>query len=104
MVNLNNSLIDLENKEKIILSTSLILFSFSWILVLIKAFYNKRLSLVILGPYLLTATIVQSGIICDRSSEIRIATESAINNNNLYEKKINVIKGSFGGEDALSKS
>ena len=102
-INLNNSLIGIENKEKIILSTSLILFSFSWILIFIKTFYNKRLLFVILGPYLLTATIVQSGIICDRSSEIRIATELALNKNNLYDKKINVIKGSFGGEDALVK-
>ena len=102
-INLNNSLIGIENKEKIILSTSLILFSFSWILIFIKTFYNKRLLFVILGPYLLTATIVQSGIICDRSSEIRIATELALNKNNLLEKKINVVKGSIGGEDALVK-
>ena len=102
-INLNNNLIEIENKEKIILSTSLILFSLSWILILIRAFYKKRLLLVILGPYLLTATIVQSGIICDRSSEIRIATELAINNNNLSEEKINVIKSNWGGEDALVK-
>ena len=55
------------------------------------------------GPYLIFLVTVQSGILCDRSKELRIASQSIIENENLFKEKIEVITTGQKDESVSSK-
>lgn len=64
---------------------------------------KKKLFLIILGPYLISSILVQSGFITDRSKAIRIVTQKIVNNENLQDKKIEIFTNKSWDENATSK-
>ena len=55
------------------------------------------------GPYLIFSVTVQSGILSDRSKELRIASQSIIEKENLFKEKIEVITTGQKDESVSSK-
>ena len=53
---------------------------------------KRKLNFAILGPYLLILFLVQSGLITDKSKELRIAIEDLVKNENLSNISIEIIK------------
>ncbi len=64
---------------------------------------KHKLTLIILGPYILFSISVQSGFLNDRSKDIRLASQEIIRKENLYNKKIEFITSGPGDEDSTSK-
>ena len=90
-------------KEEYFLILGLILFSLSWLL--INQFHKPKhiVFLLILGPYLLTASIVQSGLITDRSRAIRESLEYCFSKNSFRDEVIQVNKNDINNDDLHSK-
>ena len=65
--------------------------------------YLKKLSIILIGPYLMSVLIVQSGLISDRSRDLRIETEKLVKAENLQNKKIQVLTSELGNQDSVSK-
>ena len=84
------SSLQLTNKEEIFALFGLILFAVSWLL--INKFSKPKMIIffILLGPYLLTTLITQSGLITDRSRDIRESIENVITTKNLDSKIIYV--------------
>ena len=61
------------------------------------------MNLAILGPYLLILLLVQSGLITDKSKELRIAIEDLVQNEKLENKSIELIKPDVSNDETLSK-
>lgn len=93
----------LDPNQKFLLNFSLLLFIISWSVIPFTKFINKKTFLIILGPYLLFSTIVQSGLLSDRSKDIRIASESIIESRNLNDHKIQFITEGLRDEDKIKK-
>tara|TARA_Y100000991_G_C21972559_1_gene350244 strand:- start:902 stop:2470 length:1569 start_codon:yes stop_codon:yes gene_type:complete len=87
--NLNITFLDEYNKE--IVSISLLFFAASWICVPFSKNFTKQLILILIGPYILFSSIVQTGLLSDRAKDLRIACQLLINNENLLNKKVRVI-------------
>lgn len=88
---------------KILINFSLFIFAISWlILPSIKNIKNK-LILIIIGPYLIFSTAVQSGLLSDRSKDLRIESEAIIKRESLQKKKIEFIVGDPIDEEANNK-
>ena len=77
-ININNINLSIENTQKIMLSFGLLSFSISWFSVNLIKKSRSKLFLLLLGPYLLSLFIVQSGLVTDRSRNIRIASEELL--------------------------
>tara|TARA_Y100001978_G_scaffold127482_1_gene113776 strand:+ start:400 stop:1956 length:1557 start_codon:yes stop_codon:yes gene_type:complete len=90
-------------KEELLLLVGLILLATFWLS--INKIYNRQKIIIflIIGPYLLTACTIQSGLFTDRSKEIRESMENIITSENLNEKIINVNKNSILDSNAHSK-
>ena len=90
-------------KEEFFVILGLILFSLSWFL--INQFHKPKhiIFLLILGPYLLTTSIVQSGLITDRSRAIRESLEYCFSNENIRNEVIHVNKYDIKNNDTHSK-
>ena len=90
-------------KEESLIILGLILFSLSWLL--INKFHEPKhiLFLLILGPYLITTSIVQSGLITDRSREMRESLEYYFSQNNIHDEVIQVNKKDINNNDLHSK-
>ena len=58
-------------KENIFILIGLILFSLSWSLIKKRSTFNEILIPLIIGPYLLTSCLLQSGLFTDRSRDLR---------------------------------
>ena len=95
--------IDFNLKEESLIILGLILFSLSWLL--INQFHKPKhiLFLLILGPYLLTTSIVQSGLITDRSRVLRESLEYYFNKNNINDEVIQVNKSDINNINLHSK-
>ena len=96
------SLIVLDMRAKIFINIGASLFCFSWIIFsLIK---NKiiKLNLSIIGPYILVLMLVQSGLITDKSKQLRIISEELIRSENLSRTPI-VIDRSYSDDNADSQ-
>ena len=65
--------------------------------------FAKKLFLILIAPYFLTLFIVQSGLISDRSRDLRIEIENLVKEENLSNKKIEVIKSELGDQNSVSK-
>ena len=102
-INSNFSKLIINFNEKLFISSGLIIFSIGWLCIgLFKSIKNKII-FALLAPYLMTIILVQSGILSDRSKELRIASENLIKEENLYNKAIEVIKGDINSTNAHSK-
>ena len=98
-----SEIISLDNRSKPFIFIGAGLFSLIW------TFYNLvknkkgKLNLAILGPYLLILFLVQSGLITDKSKELRIAIEDLVNNEKLSNTSIEIIKPDFSNDQIVSK-
>jgi len=90
-------------KEEFFVILGLILFSLSWLL--INQFHKPKhiIFLLILGPYLLTTSIVQSGLITDRSRAMRESLEYCFSKNNIIDEVIQVNKNDINSRNLHSK-
>ena len=79
------------------------LFSLIWIIYNLIKNKKRKLNFVILGPYLLILFLVQSGLITDKSKELRIAIEDLVKNENLTNISIELIKPDVSNDETLSK-
>lgn len=85
-----NSSINLGLKEELHILIGLILLSFSWLLINQVKNPKRIITLLILGPYLFTSLVIQSGLFTDRSKNIRESMEKVIALEDLNNKIINV--------------
>tara|TARA_B100000945_G_scaffold103652_1_gene81892 strand:+ start:498 stop:2048 length:1551 start_codon:yes stop_codon:yes gene_type:complete len=90
-------------KEEFFLILGLFLLAISWLLIN-KLDNPKSLFIaIILGPYLLTSCIIQSGLLTDRSRDIRESMEYLISKENLNDVTIYVSKNDINSIQANSK-
>ena len=98
-----SEIISLDNKIKTLIFVGSGLFSFIWITYNLIKNKKRKLNLVILGPYLLILFLVQSGLITDKSKELRISIEELVMNEKLSNIPIEIIKPEVSNDEALSK-
>ena len=102
-INIETSIFKIDSDQKFILSLALFVFSISWISLGFTKSRRKKLILSILGPYLMTTLIVQSGTLNDRTKELRIASNFLVEQQALKDKTVEVITGGKRGSNAQSK-
>ena len=102
-VHLFNLNLNIDNIQKIMLSIGLLSFSISWYAVNFIKTLRRKLFFILLGPYLLSFFIVQSGLVTDRSRNLRIASEELLRRVNFDDTKIEVIKSELGNSESVSK-
>ena len=102
-VNSNFSKLIINPNDKLFISSGVIIFSIGWLCTGFFKSIRKKILFSLLGPYLMTSILVQSGKFSDRSKELRIATENLINAENLKNKAVEVIKGDINSTNAHSK-
>ena len=56
-----------------------------------------------MGPYFLILFLVQSGLITDKSKELRISIEQLVKNENLSNQSIEIIKPEVSDDETVSK-
>ena len=96
----NQSLIDVDRELKIVINISIIIFSICWLKINNTIFFKRKIILLILGPYLMTSLLVQSGFFNDRSKEIRIEAQSVVKKLNLADKKVEIITSGLSDENS----
>ncbi len=99
----SNEIIEIDKRARILLSLGGIIFSFSWISYVFVKQDKKKLFLSILGPYILIMTLVQSGLITDKSKALRIASEELIKVEQLQNKPIYILKKDEMNDNEMSK-
>ena len=102
-LNVNNFLEDINIISKLLINLSLLLFCLTWLYVPYIREIKRKLFLLMVGPYLIFSVTVQSGILSDRSKELRIASQSIIEKENLFKEKIEVITTGQKDESVSSK-
>jgi hypothetical protein len=97
-------------KENIFIISGLVSFSIAWSLIKKENNIKKILINLIIGPYLLTSLLLQSGLFTDRSKELRETMEYLASLDILKSQIIKVDKSSFdikkngfNNEKAISK-
>ncbi len=90
-------------KENIFIILGLILFAMAWSFIKDKSNLKEIFISLIIGPYLLTSLLLQSGLFTDRSRELRETMEYLSSLNNLKNQIIKVDKNYTGNEKAQSK-
>ena len=93
----------LDFNKILFINFSFLLFIISWLLIPLSKSINKKTFLIIIGPYLLFSIMVQTGLLNDRSRDIRIVSESIIESRKLNEHKINFITEGMKDENTISK-
>ena len=99
----NNIIINVDTRAKVLLTFGGTIFSLSWM------FYNlvnkdkKKLFLSIVGPYILIISLVQSGLITDKSKSLRIVSEELIKIEQLQNKPIYILKSEKMDTISMSK-
>jgi 4-amino-4-deoxy-L-arabinose transferase-like glycosyltransferase len=98
-----SEIISLDNRAKSCITVGSGLFSLIWLSY--NFFKNKttKLNFAIIGPYLLVLFLVQSGLITDRSKELRIAIEDLVKNEKLTNISIEIIKPEVSDDETLSQ-
>ena len=102
-MNINQSLIDIDRELLLVINIAIILFSLCWLNIFNIILLKRKIILLILGPYLMTSLLVQSGVFSDRSKEIRIEAQNVIKNENLSSKKVEIITSGLRDEYATKK-
>ena len=92
-----------DNRSKPFIFFGVGLFSFIWIMYSLVKNKNRKFILAILGPYFLILFLVQSGLITDKSKELRIAIDDLFKNEKLSNKSVEIIKSEVKDDEALSK-
>ena len=64
---------------------------------------NKKLIFSILGPYFLIVCLVQSGLITDKSKELRIAIDNLIKTEEISNKPVEIVKSEIVNDESFSK-
>ena len=64
---------------------------------------KRKLNFAIIGAYFLILFLVQSGLITDKSKELRIAMDDLIRNEKLSNIPLEIIKPEFKDDEAVSK-
>ncbi len=90
-------------KENLFLILGLILFALSWALLNKRNTLKKAFITLIIGPYLLTTLLLQSGLFTDRSRELRETMEYLSSLDVLQNHVIKVDKSSIRDERSQSK-
>ena len=85
---------------RVTFSTLLISFSIFWLIARQMNSFRKKFFLILLGPYLLLSISVQSGLLNDRSKEIRVVAQEIIQKEDLYTTKVEFVTN--GPRDNLS--
>jgi len=93
----------LDNREKFFITIGGLLFSIIWILY--NFIINKNIKLIfsILGPYFLIVCLVQSGLITDKSKDLRIAIDNLIKTEEIGNKQVEIIKSEISNDKSFSK-
>ena len=94
--------IDLNSKENTFLILGLLFFGLSWSLIQNKNSFKEILITLIIGPYLLTSLLLQSGLFTDRSRSLREQMEYVSSLDIVKNQPIKVNK--TGIKDSLSQS
>jgi len=94
--------INLNSKENTFLVLGLFFFGLSWSLIKNKNSFKEILITLIIGPYLLTSFLLQSGLFTDRSRELREKMEYVSSFDIVQNQLINVDKS--GINNSLSQS
>ena len=79
------------------------LFSFFWISYILINSQKRKLYFSILGAYLLVLCVVQSGLITDKSKDLRIAIDTLIKEEKLTNYSVEVIKSEASSDESFSK-
>jgi hypothetical protein len=98
-----SGIIFLDNRTKTFIFIGAGLFSLIWIIYNFLNNKKRKLNFAILGPYFLILFLVQSGLITDKSRELRIAIEDLVKNEKLSNTSIEIIKPEVENNEALSK-
>jgi 4-amino-4-deoxy-L-arabinose transferase-like glycosyltransferase len=98
-----SEMISLDNRSKPFIIFGVGLFSLMWIIYNHLKNKKRKLNLAILGPYLLALFLVQSGLITDKSKELRIAIDDLVQNEKLSNIPIEVIKPDISNDETISK-
>ena len=85
---------------RITISILLISFSIFWLIARQMNSFRKKFFLILLGPYLLLSISVQSGLLNDRSKEIRVVAQEIIQKEDLNNTKVEFVTD--GPRDNLS--
>ena len=82
-------------KENTFLIGGLVLFALAWNFIKNTQSSSKLISLLIVGPYLMTSCFLQSGLFTDRSRELRETMENISSLKTINNRIIKVDKSSF---------
>ena len=93
----------INSNDKLLISSGIILFSTAWLCIGSFKSIRNKIIFALLGPYIFTSILVQSGALSDRSKELRIATENLIKAENLNNRAVEVIKSDINSTNAHSK-
>ncbi len=97
------SVLNLTTKENLFISLGLISFAIAWSFIKDKSNLKEIFITLIIGPYLLTSLVLQSGLFTDRSRELRETMEHLASTDILKNQIIKVDKSNSGSEKAQSK-
>ena len=90
-------------KENTFLILGLLLFGLSWTFIKHKQSFKEILITIIIGPYLLTSFLLQSGLFTDRSRELREQMEYVSSIEKVKDQPIKVDKSGFKNSRSQSK-
>ena len=90
-------------KENTFLILGLLLFGLSWTFIKHKQSFKEILITIIIGPYLLTSFLLQSGLFTDRSRELREKMEYVSSIERVKDQPIKVDKTGFKNIKSQSK-
>jgi hypothetical protein len=96
------NIINFNLKENTFLILGLLFFGFSWSFIKYKFSFKEILITLLIGPYLFTSFLLQSGLFTDRSRELRERMEYVSTIDIVKDQLINVDK--TGIDDSLSQS
>ncbi len=102
-IGINKTTIGVDSNQYILINLCISIFSISWL----SAYFTKNIKdkfiLVMIGPYLMCATLVQAGIFNDRAKEIRIEAQKVIYKENLKNRKVEIITDGLSNENATKR-
>ena len=90
-------------KENLFLISGLIIFALSWSLIKSKNSLKEFFIILVIGPYLLTSLLLQSGLFTDRSRELREKMEYLSSLDILKNQIVQVDKSGIINDNAQSK-
>jgi hypothetical protein len=95
--------INFNSKENSFLILGLLFFGLSWSLIKNKNSFKETLTVLIIGPYLLTSCLLQSGLFTDRSRELRETMEYVSSLDIVKNQSIKVDKSGIKDTQSQSK-